>query len=173
MHEGVFIDIFPCDNAFESELGRKLQFAASKIVIAKCLYKRGYETDNKLKKAFIQVCRIFPLKPMLGFCMAPKQKHSSYVHVFLGGASRMKRSQFHRYLTQKTERLLFENQKFPCYSEYDKLLRVLYGDYMVLPPDDERRVKKHSFLLDLDKPYTYYKDVRNNIAFDVLSRSIR
>ena len=40
-HNGIYIDIFPCDNAAKTAFGRKLQFASSKIIIAKSLYKRG------------------------------------------------------------------------------------------------------------------------------------
>lgn len=46
IHQGVYIDIFPCDNASDNSFIRKMQFLASKIVIAKALYKRGYETDS-------------------------------------------------------------------------------------------------------------------------------
>lgn len=49
MHQGVYIDIFPCDNLSDNQLVRKLQFFASKIIIAKGLYGRGYETDSRGK----------------------------------------------------------------------------------------------------------------------------
>ena len=53
MHQGVYIDIFPCDNLSDFRLMRGVQFLASKVVIAKALYARGYETDSRLKKVFI------------------------------------------------------------------------------------------------------------------------
>ena len=56
IHQGVYIDIFPCDNLSDRPLMRKLQFAASKIVIAKALYARGYETNSFVKKLFMQLC---------------------------------------------------------------------------------------------------------------------
>ena len=59
-HMGVYIDIFPCDNLHENKIMRKLQFAASKIVIANSLGKRGYLTNSKLKKAVILISRIMP-----------------------------------------------------------------------------------------------------------------
>ena len=48
-HQGVYMDIFPCDNAAGSSLGQRLQFAASKVVIAKSLDKRGYEAGSLAK----------------------------------------------------------------------------------------------------------------------------
>ena len=36
----------------------------------------------------------------------------------------------------------FEGDDFTISSEYDTMLKILYGDYMVLPPENER-VAKH------------------------------
>ena len=66
-HQGVYIDIFPCDNLAEGSLMRKLQFLASKLVIAKSLDRRGYLTDSLLKKAFMGLCRFLPLEPVKRF----------------------------------------------------------------------------------------------------------
>lgn len=41
-HQGVYVDIFPCDNLSDCTLMRKIQFCVSKIIIAKSLYARGY-----------------------------------------------------------------------------------------------------------------------------------
>lgn len=67
IHQGVYIDIFPCDNLSNNRFVQKLQYIASKFVIAKSLYTRGYETDSKIKKAscsFASSCR---LNPFIGF----------------------------------------------------------------------------------------------------------
>ena len=42
------MDIFPLDNAAKTHLGRKFQFLCSKVVIAKALDRRGYDTDTIL-----------------------------------------------------------------------------------------------------------------------------
>ena len=51
VHQGVYLDIFPCDNLSDRPLMRRLQFAASRAIIAKALYARGYETDSAAKKS--------------------------------------------------------------------------------------------------------------------------
>ena len=40
VHQGVYLDIFPCDNLSDRPLMRRLQFAASRAIIAKALYAR-------------------------------------------------------------------------------------------------------------------------------------
>lgn len=72
VHQGVYIDIFPCDNLANGGLIRRLQFAASKVVIAKALYARGYETNSIAKKLFMQFCRIVPRRPLEEFCIRRK-----------------------------------------------------------------------------------------------------
>ncbi|MDE6111005.1 MAG: LicD family protein, partial [Eubacterium sp.] len=37
----------------------------------------------------------------------------------------------------------FEGHKFYAPSEADKILRILYNDYMVLPPVEKRKCKHH------------------------------
>lgn len=171
-HQGVYMDIFPCDNALESEFGRKCQFLASKVVIAKALYKRGYETDSVKKRAFMAFCRLLPGKPFLR--LTCKGKHDSlYVHSFLGGASGYGKNVYPRsYFTQRTE-MEFAGGKYPVSEHYDALLRQLYGDYLVLPPEDQRAIKQHAILVDLEHSYEHYRHYRDQMQFDVHTRSIR
>lgn len=63
IHQGVYIDIFPCDNLADSLFMQKLQYISSKVVIAKSLYARGYETESVIKKCFMKFCRLLPFKP--------------------------------------------------------------------------------------------------------------
>ena len=171
-HQGVYIDIFPCDNALSSQLGRKLQFFASKVVIAKALDRRGYETDSKKKKVFMAVCRMLPTGLFLRFAKKGRED-SRYVHTFFGGASGFTPNVYERaWFAQRTE-LKFAYGDYPVPTQYDQLLRHIYGEYMILPPEEQRNIKQHAILIDLDRPYTDYQDYREGMTFDVYTRSIR
>lgn len=171
-HQGVYIDIFPCDNAFQNPLGRRLQFLCSKVVIAKGLYARGYYTKSKLKKVFTAVCRILPNKPFLKIVKGPT-KETGYVHSFLGAASRYSKNVYRRECFSDTVRLAFESGEFFAPQQYDVLLRIMYGDYMSLPPESERERKVHSFLVDLKRPYQFYEGYRAGMKFEAPTQSIR
>lgn len=172
VHQGVYIDLFPCDNAAGSELGRKLQFYASKIVIAKSLDRRGYETDSRKKKLFMTICRVLPQKPFL-WLVRRGAKDSAMVHSFLGGASGYSKNVYPRvWFTQRTE-LPFEGGTYPVSAHYDALLGKLYGEYMVLPPENQRAIKQHAILIDLENSYEKYAHYRDGMTFDVHTRSIR
>lgn len=50
IHQGVYIDIFPYDNLASSPFQRRLQFAASKVIIAKALWERGVRNQQRCKE---------------------------------------------------------------------------------------------------------------------------
>lgn len=172
-HQGVYMDIFPCDHAAGSALGRRIQFYASKVVIAKSLDKRGYETDSTKKKLFIRICRLLPMKPFLAIVVSGGNRNGALLHSFLGGASRYTKNIYPRHFFEKRTELPFESGFFYVPEDYDGLLRILYNDYLQLPPEEERAVKQHAVLIDLNRSYEEYADYRNGMKFDVHTRSIR
>lgn len=172
IHQGIYIDIFPCDAAAATELGRKMQFLASKVVIAKALHRRGYETDSKGKKIFIALCKCLPEKLCLALTKGGK-KSSPLVHSFLGGASSYKKNIYPRAYFENIVEVKFEDGIYPISVEYDQLLTTLYGDYMTLPPMEARVCKQHAIMIDLNRSYETYSDYRNGMQFEVHTRSIR
>lgn len=172
MHQGVYMDIFPCDNAFSSKLGRKLQFACSKVIIAKGLDAEGYGTDSVLKKLVMVCSRFLPAKPFQRIVQGPRVA-KSYVHSFLGAASKMEKSVFPVACFEKTEMLPFEDGVFSVPAKFDSVLAVLYGDYLKLPPEEERKCKEHALLVDLTRSYEHYETYRDGMTFDIHTRSIR
>lgn len=173
MHQGVYIDIFPCDNLSENELVRRMQFAASKVVIAKALYARGYETNSLAKKCFMQLCCFLPQKPFWRFCVREKAQESDMVHSFLGGGSKYKKNIFPRKWFEETIDMQFEDGVFRVSAYYDALLSRLYGDYRRIPKPEERTCKEHVGILDLEHSYTEHLDEQKAMKIDTLTRSIR
>lgn len=172
VHQGIYIDIFPCDGAAGTRIGRRMQFCASKVVIAKSLYRRGYITHSRLKKLFIGLCRLLPMKPFLR-CVRKGRTDSVLVHSFFSAASKFSKNVYPREYILQTVSAPFEDGAYPISKHYDELLRILYGDYMQLPPPEQRRVKQHAVLIDVNNSYEKYVDYHRNIEFDELSRSIR
>ena len=172
-HQGIYIDIFPCDNARHSKIGKKLQYYASRIVLAKTMFKRGYETDSKLKKLFISCCRLLPLKPFYRLTVNAKNTKSEKVHTFFGGTSKFEKGVYPRKWFAETKTVDFEGFKIPVSAHYHQLLTTLYGDYMVIPSEEDRKCKVHAVLVDTERPYTEYGDYLKTVKFDTYTRSIR
>lgn len=171
-HQGIYIDIFPCDDAKDSAVGKKIQFLASKVVIAKSLYKRGYDAKSAKKKIFMAVCRLLPMKAFLKIAKSGK-KNGKDLHSFFAAARSYSKNVYPRALL--TDRAIgeFEGGSYPISADYDTLLKKLYGDYMVLPKEEERAVKQHAFFVDTENSYEKYLDLTDGIEFDVLTKSIR
>ena len=172
-HMGIYIDLFPCDNLSDSPLIARLQFLASKIVIAKALDARGYLTHSPAKKIFLAVSRLIPGKPLVRFVRLRSRTGTSCVHVFFGGAKRYGKSVFPRsWLEQRTE-LPFEGGSYPVSAHYEAFLRLLYGNYQEIPDANARAQKNHAFFVDPAHSYRAYPNIYDGVKFDVLTKSIR
>lgn len=173
VHQGVYIDIFPCDNLSRKPIIQKLQFAASKVVIAKALYARGYETNSVAKKIFMQVCRLLPRGVFEKICMRKKDKNTDMYHTFLAAGKKFEKNQLPREWVEETVELPFEDRAFPVSGHYDALLTQLYGDYYTLPSVEDRKCKEHVAILDLEHSYVTHLSELHNIQFEIFTRSIR
>lgn len=173
IHQGIYIDIFPCDNLSDSRLMQKFQYIASKIVIAKSLYARGYETNSTVKKCFMQFCRILPTEPFKRLCIRRNDSSSLKVHTFFGGGKKFERSIFFREWFEQSVKMRFEDSEFPVSAHYDEMLRVMYGDYMVMPTLEQRVCKRHAAIVDINKPYTFHLEEQRNMKIEKYTESIR
>lgn len=173
IHQGVYLDIFPCDRLSEKPLMQRIQFAASKAIIAKALYARGYETDSMAKKLFMQLCRLLPRRPLETLCMRKQDEQTRLYHSFLAAGKRFEKNILPRAWMEESVEAVFEDGVFPISAHYDALLTRLYGDWHVLPPPHERRCKEHAAILDLERPYTEYLEQQRRMEIAQYTRSIR
>lgn len=171
-HHGIYIDIFPCDNAANSSFGRRLQFVSSKIIIAKSLYKRGYETKSIIKKAFMLLCRFIPQKPFLKIVKG-LSSNSEYLHTFFAAASDFNKNVIKKSVFEDSIGADFEDSRFLIPKGYHELLTKMYGDYMLIPDENERAKKQHAVFVDTKNSYTKYRDLHINLKFDNYTKSIR
>lgn len=172
LHQGIYIDIFPCDNAAATALGRRIQFLASKVVIAKALDKRGYDTHNPVKKLYMAACRLLPQKPFWRLAVKGRGD-SNMVHSFFAAARSYQKNVHPREWFSRRSEGRFEDGTYPIPADYDAMLTALYGDYMTLPPPEERVCKQHALLVDTEQSYEAYQGYRDGMTFDIHTRSIR
>lgn len=172
-HQGIYVDIFPCDNLSDSKLICKLQFFASKIVIAKSLEKRGYLTNSRVKKIFMLACRFIPKKSLHKFVQMKNNQNTKYVHTFFGASSQYKRSIYPREWFSEVEEHPFEQNVFPISLYNHELLIKLYDDYMTPLSEEKRNCKKHAEIVDVNHSYENYIEIQKNMKFNEYTRSIR
>ena len=102
----------------------------------------------------------------------PKKK-GAMLHSFLGAASKYAKSVYPSAVFEEVMHIGFEGIEALAPKDPDGLLRILYGDYMRIPSPEERRCKQHAILVDLTKSYEHYAHYRDDMIFDVHTRSIR
>ena len=173
MHQGIYIDIFPCDSLSDSKWMRKIQFFASKVVIAKSLDQRGYLTDSFIKKAFILVCRCLPMRLFVKTVQLNKKKNTEFVHTFFGAASSYEKNIYPRVWFKQSVQKNFEGYKAPVSKCFHELLTKLYGEYMIPHAPEQREVKVHAAIVDVHQSYEVYLEAQKNMEITTFTRSIR
>ena len=101
------------------------------------------------------------------------RKAKKYIHSFLGGASKYARNVYPAEYFEGIKYLDFGDGKYPAPGNPDGILTIQYGDYLTMPSEDDRKIKRHVVLVDLKKPYTQYEHIREGMEFDVHVCSIR
>ena len=159
---GVKIDVFPIDNISSNNFIAKLQDIVMMIATKGFSLRRDFRYpsytlmnvgDKELRKYYqFRRClgAVFSILPekfyeqmFLKFCVTDRRTgvvrlSDTTIHVPYG-------------FFRNTVNLEFEGKMFKCPANYDRYLKLIYGDdYMQLPPEDKREV--HSYLkLDLGK----------------------
>lgn len=155
-HCGIKIDIFPIENTYSNSILRFVHGVQCELglLILSCYRMFAWRKEmialagtNKRAKALI--CA----KGVIGCLFAPmhewwyrriqlsfqkcKEEDSAFV-VIPSGRKHFFGEIYSRKEYMETIPVQFENITFPISKDYDRYLTNLYGDYMVLPPEEKR-----------------------------------
>lgn len=157
-HTGIFLDIFPLDRA------PKEQWKLS-------LFRWNCLNYQLLTREFVPPKGSFPIKLFSGIILFLTKKSKR----------ERKRQQLLKKITRFSDRkdlpviaidtvsslrvlypsdmlneyvhLPFEDGSFSCFKQWDKHLQLKFGNYMQLPPEEERTWKHHPVLIDFEHNY--------------------
>ena len=160
---GIYVDIFPMDNIADTDALMRLQFVVAQTLLSIWssvefkLDSQGVLKQSKLKYLVRKLCfgvsKIINLQRVAVKCLRKVCRlfnNRNCTRVGLLSFSDNVKLRFSKAWLSEYEIINFENTTFPCIKEYDQLLKWIYGDYMTLPPV-EQRVSNHSFV-------AYWKD---------------
>ena len=144
--QGIWIDIFPCDNVSDNDFKMKLDFM--KIFFFKIMQanKNGNQSvsDSFLRSIILKIIYLISFLVPRKFCqkhlikIMRKYENIETKRVICYGGKWLFKEMFPaKYFN---ERILhkFEDGKFYITKDYDTFLTNLYGDYMKLPPKEKR-----------------------------------
>ncbi|MGF7144110.1 lipopolysaccharide cholinephosphotransferase [Anaerotaenia torta] len=151
---GVFVDIYPFDGCGNTkEEAKEICKRNSNDISIISSGGRNYfeKSPGGLKRnivKFLLYCytNVFGLKQIIKHLDTESRKHIfekdnlSYCTIW-GTSSQwsQNRSDFESYIYAK-----FEDAEFRIFKNYDEVLRIIYGDYMKLPPE-EKRIGHHYY----------------------------
>lgn len=160
---GIFVDIMPLDGIPDSKLSRRLFFFRIKA-LWKLNLNRRFEADYFHQGRSLWIWKI--IKKLID--LAPydyyfqkrerimrRRKLSDTKCSCYGWSYECDRVVFDSKDFEEDIRHPFEDGKIRIPKGYDHFLRSLFGEYMVLPPE-EKRVSCHSGYVDLKKSYKLY-----------------
>lgn len=156
-HKGIFVDIFPLDRLAKGILGRTQQ---KLFCLLTMLYNRGYTSGSG---GMMELCEHLLL------AVIPRRKYR-YIEKWAekkatkwNGNNSLEWFGFqtvsdmkHHYAPDIFENLTeleFEQKKYCAFRDYNRILRDEFGDYMQLPPEEERVWKHHPIIIDFEHNY--------------------
>ncbi|WP_288868594.1 phosphorylcholine transferase LicD [uncultured Parvimonas sp.] len=162
INHGVFIDIFPFDGYVKGQnkvLDLRVKenpvFEESDTNIIsntlnglgkKLTYKLGETIPNKLKT---DLSKLSVPKDN------PSFEESEYVACLVDSFSIIP---FKKEFLGKGTKVDFEGIKVNAPENYDEYLKILYGDYMKLPPEDQRENHHNFHIADVNKSFREYQE---------------
>ncbi|MCM1541813.1 MAG: LicD family protein [Blautia sp.] len=167
--KGIYVDIYPLENASDTALIRKLdgyinlaiQFVMSCVNMrdtVRCLEKMDVTLTKEEKKQLRVkwICgNIFGLIPPTKWCVILDKfssknhnNNSRYITSYTGYKD-IKKSVYERCRIIGTKEWSFEGHMWKIPDDYDYYLKTIYGDYMKMPDVKERKIHP-VFELDFD-----------------------
>lgn len=158
IHKGIFVDIFPGDRVAPGKMGRMVQFAAFAVNL---LFSRGYTSrSGGIIELGERVLLLIPRKYHRSL-RTRAQKFASrwngkaqtdYVFPCTIAAARRHHAAD---MFEHMDEILFNGKKYSVMSDWDQFLRQCYGDYMQLPPEEDRVWKHHPIIVDFEHNYEH------------------
>ena len=139
---GIFVDVFPIDNAPVNKF-KQLFLKTRLYILYKFRWLSSLEKYVPAKNKFLNCINYggYLYANIHGpFYYAEKINRVAQNQPFEGAYinSTGWREIFSSEVFRKSANCEFEGKEFPIPIGYDELLRTLYGDYMILPPEDQR-----------------------------------
>ena len=152
-NQGIFIDIFPIDNVPDNKLLRNFHCFRCFLFRKAFWSEAGWKSAKGIERMVYQVMRKIPavwLYRRFDRFVAKNNKRLSEWARILTFPTPTKDHGYLRKWAYTSAEYSFEGVKLIGIAEYDEYLTFKYGDYMSLPPENERKTHPVSKLVMLD-----------------------
>lgn len=140
--KGIYLDVFKLDNVPSNVLLQRWQYMCAKYYLCYLLSKRTYDSANLKKKIMMFLAIPLNIKFLRDIIVHEVEKYNKRDSQYLGfffGRTRYKTSITKRCIYGKPFRVPFEDTELPVPEKYHEYLSQLFGNYMKLPPIEQRK----------------------------------
>ncbi len=157
INHGAYIDIFPLDNyprGFKAKI-----YELKKKLLTWRINKAFYLPNMSLKSKIVTIITMI-LFPSLKGAIEKREKLFVSVppseRVINNSGAWLSKEIIPKEWVQDCIEMEFEGISVNVSDKYDEWLTYVYGDYMSLPPENQRVGHHYVDIFDMDKPYTEY-----------------
>lgn len=167
---GLVLDVFPLDVCPDSRFARKMQYIWAmlySLFLAQIVPENHGGIMGFGSRALLSVFRGKKLRNRIWRCAERhmtkyKLSDNRCITELCAGPYWMKK-EYPKRIYSGVDYVTFEGLKLPCMSGYDEYLRIVFGDYMQLPPEKERVPHHDIAYLDLNTPCIEYDSKRRKV----------
>ena len=160
---GIYVDVFPLDGITSNRWSQRIHFwqytALKKIVYLLCRnpYKHGRGPSSWIP---LLAQHFFSLPHIIQLLLSLQKTYNYQPHDFIVDHDFGMRGVMDAAVYGIPTEIEFEGHKLMGVAQPDKYLSAIYGDYMTIPADADK--KQHNFFyLDYQLPYRQYIDQRS------------
>lgn len=167
INQGLMIDVIPLDGVAEGSVPKLVQIMDSMLYC--CFnFQRLPEHKGKLTYFATKIAlNIFHSSnvryKIWKHCEKRLSRYNIDNHEFVasfGEGLKIMRQRFPREWFLHPGTAIFEGYEMPVPANTDEYLRISYGDYMTLPPVEERVLRHDTVFIDLNNSYKKYRGVK-------------
>lgn len=140
--KGIYVDIFKMDNVSDNQLIARWQYLCGKYYLCYQLSSRTYKSASLSKRIMMVLSFPLKLKPIRQFIIYQTIKYNNKETKrwgFFYGRTRWKSAIVEKKIFGKPTYVQFENIKLAVPEHYHEYLTQVFGDYMKLPPLEQRK----------------------------------
>ena len=155
-HKGIFVDIFPADRVADNAVSNKVQYIACAVNL---LYTRGYTSGSggfigAVERILLALPKcVYPMLRKTSEKIIRRWNNHDELRWFAPSTIVAAKRYYVSNLFDDMKEIDFSQKRYLCVADPDAFLRVDYGDYMQLPPEEERVWKHHPIIIDFEHNY--------------------
>lgn len=138
---GIFVDVFRLDNISDSNFKARVHYILYKYYLCYQLSERSYKNATFKKKLMMFMAAPLKIRFIRNLLIKWLKKQDAYTTnrlAFLCGRTRFKTAITQKTIYGKPTYVKFEDTYLPVPEKYHQYLTQMFGDYMTLPPEEQR-----------------------------------